>query len=92
MRVCAVPYLAEVLRSVVHEPERVFCERVKHVQAVDLVPLGDGEVEADQGQSVGLGDAQRGIQAGNEVGHLVEIDELGGVGVVPKKIIIKLST
>ena len=50
---------------------------------MDLVSLGDGQVEAHQGQRVGLGDAQGRVQAPDEVGHLVEADELGGVGIVP---------
>ena len=56
---------------------------MEHVEAVDLVALGDGQVEADEREGVGLGDAQRGVEAADEVGHLVEADELGGVGVVP---------
>ena len=51
---------------------------------MDLVALGDGEVEGDEGERVGLGDAQRRVQRGDEVGHLVEADELRGVGVVPE--------
>ena len=53
---------------------------------MDLVTLGDGEVEADQGQRVGLGDAQGRVEARDEVGHLVEADELGGVGIVPETV------
>ena len=52
---------------------------------MDLVSLGDGEVKADQGQRVGLGDAQGRVQAADEVGHLVEADELGGVGIVSRR-------
>ena len=53
---------------------------------MDLVALGDGQVEADQGQRVGFGDAQGWVQAPDEVGHLVEADELGGVGIVPETV------
>ncbi len=65
-----VAHLAEVLRSVVDESQRVLGEAVKDVEAVDLVPLGDGQVKADQGQSVGFGDAKRGVKGGDEVRHL----------------------
>jgi len=34
---------------------------------VNLVALGDGEIEADQGQEVGLGDAERSVQTGDKV-------------------------
>ena len=79
-----VTHPAEVLRAVVDESEGVLGEGVEDVEAVDLVALGDGEVEGDEGERVGLGDAQRRVQRGDEVGHLVEADELRGVGVVPE--------
>jgi len=79
-----IKYLAEIFRVVVDETQSVFCERVKNIQTVDLVTLGDGEVEADQGEEIRLGDAEGNVQAGDEVGHLVEADELGGVWVEPR--------
>ena len=79
-----IKYLAEIFRVVVDETHSVFCERVKNIQTVDLVTLGDGEVEADQGEEIRLGDAEGNVQAGDEVRHLVEADELGGVWVEPR--------
>jgi hypothetical protein len=76
---------AEILGPIVDKAERVLCERVQHVEAVDLVSLGDGQVKADEGKRVGLGDAQGGIEASDKVRHLVETDKLGRVGVVPVK-------
>ena len=55
---------------------------MQHVQTVDFIPFSDGQIEADQGQSVGLGNAQGRVQRVNEVGHLIESDELGGVRIV----------
>ena len=79
-------YLAEIFRVIVDETQSVFSQRVEDVQTMDLVSLGDGEVEADEGQQVGLRDAERGVQAGDKVRHLVEADELGGVRVKPAKV------
>ena len=52
---------------------------------MNFVSFGDGKVEADQGQEVGFGNPQRGVQTGDKVGHLAKGYELSGVGVVPKK-------
>ena len=52
---------------------------------MNFVSFGDGKVEADQGQEVGFGNPQRGVQTGDKVGHLAKGYELGGVWVVPKK-------
>ena len=58
---------------------------MENVQAVDLVALGNGKVEADQGKDVGFWNPQRGVQAGYEIWHLVETDELGGMRIVSAK-------
>ena len=50
---------------------------------MDLVSLGDGQVEANNGESVGLGNSEGRVQARDEVRHLVECDELSGVRVEP---------
>ena len=73
--------LGKILRLVLDEAERVLGEAVQHVQTVDLVALRDRQVEAHNGQRVGLGNPQRGIQAGNKVRHLVEGDKLCGMGI-----------
>ena len=52
---------------------------------MNFVSFGDGKVEADKGQEVGFGNPQRGVQTGDEVGHLAKGYELSGVRVVPKK-------
>ena len=52
---------------------------------MNFVSFGDGKVEADQGQEVWFGNPQRGVQTGDEVGHLAKGYELSGVRVVPKK-------
>ena len=52
---------------------------------MNFVSFGDGKVEADQGQEVGFGNPQRGVQTGDKVGHLAKGYELSGVGVVSKK-------
>ena len=52
---------------------------------MNFVSFGDGKVETDQGQEVWFGNTQRGVQTGDEVGHLAKGYELSGVRVVPKK-------
>ena len=76
--------LGKVFSLVLNEAEGVLGEGVEHVQAVDLVALSYGHVKADNGKLIGLGDSQGRVQASNEVRHLVERDELGGVGVKRK--------
>ena len=63
--------------------QHVFGEGVEDVQAVDLVPLGDGQVEGDKRHRVGLGDAERTVQTRDEVRELVEIYKLRGVWIIP---------
>lgn len=64
--------------------EHVLDQGVQDVQTVDAVALGDGQIEADQGHRVGLGDAQRRVQRGDEIRQLREPDELTGVRIVPE--------
>ena len=52
---------------------------------MDLVAFGDREVERDQCQRIGLRDPQGRVQAGDEVRHLVETDELGSMRIVSVK-------
>ena len=79
--------LGELLRLVVHKAESVLGQAVQDVQAVDLVALGNGKIKADNGQRVRLGNPQRRVEAGYEVGHLIERDELGGVRVKPDNLV-----
>jgi len=50
---------------------------------MDFVAPGYRQIETDQRHDVGLGDAQRRVQAGDEVRYLIERYELRGVRVVP---------
>ena len=75
-------YLAEIFGSIIDKAQSVLGQGVEHVEAVDLVPLGDGQVKGDQGKLVGFGDAERRVQTGNEVGHLAKADELSGVRII----------
>ena len=59
---------------------------MKDIQAVDLVTLGYGKVKADQGQNIGFRNTKGSVEAGNEVRHLVEADELCRVRVKPVKL------
>lgn len=65
-------------------PQNMFHQRMQYIEAMYLVPFGYREVEADQGNRVWFWYSQRRIQGSYEIGQLVETDELGCVGVVPK--------
>ena len=55
---------------------------------MDLVSLRDRQIKTNYSQRVWLGYAEGRVEAGDEVGHLVEGDKLSGVRVKPTEEII----
>ena len=75
-------YLAKIFISIIYKSQSVFCKRVQNVQAVDFVPLSNGQIKTDKGQDIRLWNTQGRVEAGNKVWQLTKIDELCRMGIV----------
>ena len=57
---------------------------MKYIKTMNLVAFCNWKVETDYGEGVWFGNTKWRVQTSNKVRHLIECDELGGVGIKPE--------